>query len=102
MRELVHFAWGNVFAALAVAAEELAIGGIVGLAVCDELEYVCREFLLDLRAVNIHLPDAAPWGPALAVVAAVADQLGEAVPAVAVGTWRYLIGGVAADDAVDD
>lgn len=102
VRELVHIARRDVFAALAVAAEELALGGIVGLAQCDKLEYVCREVLSDLGALHIHLPDAAPRGPTLAVLAAVEDELGEAVPAVAVGTGRYLLGGVATDDAVVD
>lgn len=102
LRELVHFAWRDVFAAFAVTAEELSLGGVVCLAVCYELDHIFGELLLDLWAVDVDHPSATPRGPALAVLTGVADELGEAVPAVAVGAGRRLLGGVAADDADDD
>lgn len=102
LRELVDVNWGDVFPALAVAAEQLPLGGVVDPAARHELDHVGREILQDLGALDIHHPGAAPRGPALAVLTAVAYELREAIPAVAVGAGCNLFGGVAADDAIDD
>lgn len=100
VRELVHFARGDILAALAVAAEEFPFAGVVHLAVFEKLDDLCGKAASDLWVVEIHLPTAASWGPTLAVVTGVANELDEAVPAVAVGARRNFFSAFAANNAV--
>ena len=91
-RESIHVVWRDVFPALFVAAEEFVRGGVVHLALLHQAENFWGKVVLNLLAVDVDLPDAASWGPSLAVLAGVAYYFGEAVIAVAVATRWCLVG----------
>jgi hypothetical protein len=88
--EFVDLAGGNVFAALAVAAEQFVPGGIVCLGIEDKLQNLWIEFVHEVGVVEVQYPRAAPWWPELSVLASMADQLVHAVLTPRVATRRSL------------